>query len=128
MRPAPDEEVRGWVAAHQPSSLYTTAITQAEILLGIEVMPKGKRRADLMAAAEIMFVKVFAGRILPFDSDAARVSAEVGFQRRRLGRPIGHYDLQIAAIARSSGAAVATRDTADFAYCGITVIDPWAGK
>ena len=34
-------------------------------------------------------------------------------------------DAQIAAIARSRGAALATRNVADFQGCGIAIVDPW---
>jgi predicted nucleic acid-binding protein len=128
MKSAPNEAVRRWVGNHPATSLFTTTVTQAEILLGIELMPKGKRRADLLAAAEIMFGALFDGRTLPFDGDAARAMAQIGARRRRQGRPIGDCDLQIAGIAASRSAAVATRDTSGFADCGIDVVDPWAGK
>ena len=68
----------------------------------------------------------FAGRILPFDREAARVYAVIAAARRAAGHAITHADCQIAAIARAAGAAVATRDTHDFEGCGIDVIDPWA--
>ncbi|WP_249407050.1 hypothetical protein [Plantibacter sp. CFBP 8775] len=45
--------------------------------------------------------------------------------RRRSGNPIGPQDAIIAAIARSSDAALATRNTRDFAGVGIHLIDPW---
>ena len=45
--------------------------------------------------------------------------------RRAAGRPIAQADCQIAAIARTRGAAVATRNTADFEGCGLNLIDPW---
>ena len=125
MKPAPDTAVSRWVAGRPSSSLYTSTITQAEILLGIELLPKGVRRSNLHSAAETMFESAFAGRILPFDEDAARALPRIAAHRRSLGRPISQYDAQIAAIALSRGAQVATRDIADFAHCGITVIDPW---
>ena len=56
----------------------------------------------------------FANRILPFDSGAARAYAEIAAARRRMGRPIPEADCQIAAIARSHGMAVATRNVGDF--------------
>ena len=127
MKPAPNETVSRWAAGRPSSSLYISTITQAEILLGIELLPKGMRRSNLQSAAETMFEAVFAGRILPFDEDAARALPGIAVQRRRLGRPISQYDAQIAAIALSRGAQIATRDIADFAQCGVTVIDPWAG-
>ena len=125
MRPIPAAEVLRWVAAHPASQLFTTTITQAEILYGLEVMPKGKRRAALQLAVEAMFEKDFADRILPFDSDAARVFPKMAVSRRTLGRPMAQWDAQIAAIARSRGAALATRNSNDFEHCGIRLVNPW---
>ena len=66
----------GWPAT-PPSQLFTTTITQAEILYGLELMPKGKRRELMASAIEAMFEEDFGNRILPFDSDAARVFAQI---------------------------------------------------
>jgi toxin FitB len=67
----------------------------------------------------------FAGRILPFDSAAAREFADIAASRSRTGRLIAEADARIAAIARSRGAALATRNVEDFADCEVAVIDPW---
>ena len=125
MRPSPAAEVLRWMTTHPASQLFTTTITQAEILYGLEVMPKGNRRAALQLAIEAMFEEDFADRILPFDSDAARVFPKIAGARRALGRPIAQWDAQIAAIARSRGAALATRNSNDFEHCGIRVVNPW---
>ena len=125
MKPVPDEAVRGWVVAQPAPSLYTTSITQAEILHGIALLPSGKRRDALEAAADAMFRDDFGSRILPFGSDAARPYARIAADRRRAGRPISQFDAQIAAIARSMGAAIATRDAAGYEDCGVQVINPW---
>ena len=69
----------------------------------------------------------FAGRVLPFDSDAARAYAGIAAARRAVGRSASQADVQIAAIARSRGMAVATRNVRDFDGMGIDIIDPWAG-
>ena len=66
-----------------------------------------------------------AGRVLPFDTDAARAYPEIAAGRRHAGRPLRQIDAQIAAITRSRGARLATRDVRDFAGCGLTVVDPW---
>ncbi len=42
-----------------------------------------------------------------------------------MGRPIGSFDAQIAAIAHSQGMALATRNVPDFDGIGVTLIDPW---
>jgi hypothetical protein len=127
MRPRPCPQVVGWVAKQAATELATTSITEAEVLYGIEVLKKSKRRDQLLAAAEAMFAEDFAGRIFAFDSDAARNFAEIAAGRRALGRPISHPDAQIAAIAKTRGAILATRNGADFADCGLDVIDPWNG-
>jgi len=45
--------------------------------------------------------------------------------RRKMSRPISQFDAQIAAIARSTGAALATRNVNDFEGCEIELINPW---
>lgn len=67
----------------------------------------------------------FQGRVLPFDSLAAKAYAEIASQRRAAGRPIAEADCQIAAIARTTDAPIATRNVKDFDGCGDRVINPW---
>lgn len=125
MRPQPSAAVFSWVAQQTKSDLYLTAVTEAEILYGIELLPRGARREGLRAAAEKMFENDFANRILHFDRPAAQWFGKIASHRKRIGRPIRHSDAQIASIARAYGAQLATRDIADFAECGLRVIDPW---
>jgi predicted nucleic acid-binding protein len=125
MRPAPTREVSNWFAGQAKSSVFTTALTQAEILYGLALLPAGKRRTALIAAAEPLFDEEFNGRILPFDSDAASIYPDIAAARRKAGRPISQIDAQIAAIARSRGASLATRNVSDFMDCGLVVVDPW---
>jgi predicted nucleic acid-binding protein len=125
MKPAPADRVIRWVASQTAISLYTTSITYAEILHGILLLPAGKRRKNFEQAAEMMFDEDFAGRILAFGSDGAAFYAEVATERQRRGRPIAQFDAQIAAIARATGARLATRNVSDFDHCGVDVVDPW---
>ena len=125
MKPVPTAAVARWIADQPATTLYTTSVTQAEILHGILLLPAGKRRAALEAAAEAMFEEDFGGRVLPFGGEAAPAYAQICAQRRRSGQPISHFDAQIAAIARSARAAVATRNVNDYEDCGIKVINPW---
>ena len=113
------------MAAQPTDLLFTAAPCQAEILAGIEVLPTGQRQQALAEAARAMFAEDFEGRVLPFDDEAARAYAAIFAARRRVGRPGTPFDLMIAAIARSLGASVVTRNTADFDGCGVEVINPW---
>ena len=125
LRPIPADSVKRWMRAQPSASLFTTTICEAEIFYGLALLPRGHRRARLERAVTAIFAEDFAERILPFDSAAARAFAGIAAHRRRLGRPISEFDAQIAAIAHSCGAAVATRKVEDFADCGIRVISPW---
>jgi toxin FitB len=125
MRPRPSATVVSWVGKQPAAELFTTSITEAEIFYGVELLTRGRRRDGLLAAAEAMFAQDFAGRILAFDSEAARGFARIAAHRRAAGKPISHADSQIAAIVRLHGALLATRNVADFADCEIRLIDPW---
>ncbi len=126
MRPNPVGSVLAWVARQAAPRLYLSTISEAELRYGVQILPAGQRRERLRAGIEGMLREDFAGRILPFDREAARVYAFIAAARRAAGHAITHADCQIAAIARAAGAAVATRDAHDFEGCGIDVIDPWA--
>ena len=125
MRPVPDERVLEWVDDQPVASLFTTTVTQAEILLGVSILPDGRRKQDLTAAVDAIFAQDFRTRLLPFDAPAAVAFAAICSNRMRLGRPISQVDAQIAAIAHSRGASLATRNTPDCDAYGIQVIDPW---
>ena len=125
MRPKPSPKVVDWVAKQLTTEIFTTSVTEAEIFYGIELLAKGKRREQLLAAADAMFAEDLAGRIFGFESDAARAFSKIATQRRALGSPISHADAQIAAIAQVRRAKLATRNVADFRDCDIDVVDPW---
>jgi predicted nucleic acid-binding protein len=115
-----------WIAEQPMAGVFTTTLTQAEIFYGLALLPEGRGRDDLLAAARPMFDVDLAGRVLPFDTDAALVYHEIAASRKQGGKPISQIDAQIAAIVRSRGARLATRNVRDFADCGITVVDPWS--
>jgi predicted nucleic acid-binding protein len=125
LRAEPDSRVLAWLEAQPASSVFTTAVTQGEILYGIRLLADGQRRRKLWDAASAIFDDDFAGRVLSFDAEAAGHYAELGASRRAAGRPISQFDATIAAITRSHGATLATRNTKDFEGCGIDLVDPW---
>ena len=125
MRPGPGANVVDWGAAPAASDLYLSTVNEAGLLYGVEMLPSGRRRDRLLEEVQGMLREDFDGRILPFDSVAARAYAMIAAARRAAGRPINHADCQIAAIARCRGASIATRDLDGFAGSGVELINPW---
>ena len=126
MRDSPHQTVRAWFSDQPASSLFVTTVTEAEILTGIALLPPGRRRRGLSEAAARVFATLLTGRILVFDSDAANIYAEIFAQRHEAGRPMSQADCQIAAIARSRSASIATRNITDFEGIGVELINPWS--
>lgn len=127
MRPQPSDSVVTWLDAQPTNQVYTSAISQAEIELGLLLMPLGRRQEALSRAARAMFAEEFDGRCLAFDENAALYYARIVSSRARMGRPISVEDAQIAAIALAHRMLLATRNTADFAFIeGLEVVNPWA--
>lgn len=121
----PTPRVLEWLAAQPIGDLWTTAVTAAEVRAGVSILIDGRKKQSLHEAVEAMLNEDFGGRILPFDDAASIAFARITARRRRLGRPVGLLDMQIAAIAVARGAPVATRNDLHFDDPEITVINPW---
>lgn len=128
MRPRPEEAVMAWFERHSGTTFYVSVITQAEIMLGISLLPVGKRRDALAGAAEGMFAQEFAGRCLPFDQSAAVLYGPIVSGRRSAGLGCSTEDALIAATALAHGYPLATRNLKDFSSIeGLVLYDPWEG-
>lgn len=126
LREARSPAVVHWVNQLPASATFITAITKAELLYGVGLMPAGRRRNELEQAIAMVLGRHFAGRVLPFDSEAAEHFPRIVLRRRGVGRPIEQPDAQIASIALAQGAELATRNVRDFSDTGLTLIDPWS--
>ncbi|GAB5462481.1 PIN domain-containing protein [Hoeflea alexandrii] len=121
----PSRAVVDWFSSVPEDGLYVPAIVKAEILLGIELLPDGRRKSILETFVKNFLIPYEQGRILPFENADTVFYAEIVSRRKRIGRPIVGVDAQIAAIALRRGLPIATRNTRDFADCGVTLINPW---
>jgi len=117
--------VQAWLDRQAAETLYLTATSLSELLVGIEILPDGKRKEGLDTALSELLVMLFGSRILPFDQQAAMAYAPLVRRARAGGRLISVADGQIAAIAAVHGFTIATRDTAPFVAAGVPVINPW---
>ena len=111
-----------WAASVDPQDLHTSVLVIGEIRRGIEL----KRRADAAQATALTLWldKLRAGlgaRILPVDERIAEAWGRLG-----IPNPLPVIDGLIAATAIVHGLIVVTRNVADLARSGVTVLDPFA--
>ena len=127
MRATPSPAVLAWLNGQDAATLFVSIVTVAEIEFGLRVLPDDNRRSGLRDRFEQFLLQAFEGRVRDFDQPAARSYGDIMGHRREIGQPMSVLDGQIAAIARSRGLAVATRNVPDFADCGLTIVNPFEG-
>ncbi|WP_007024447.1 type II toxin-antitoxin system VapC family toxin [Saccharomonospora iraqiensis] len=125
MRPEPDPGVMAWVDRLPAEDVFVTAVTAAELRYGAARLSDGRRKREVVVQVEELFAEDFRGRVLPFDDAAAGCYAEITVAREREGLAVGMADAQIAAICRSHGIPLATRNTKDFSGTGVELLNPW---
>jgi toxin FitB len=128
MKPHGNPVVTEWLDRQVAETLYLTATSLSELLVGVQLMPKGKRRETLAASLSTLVGRLFGPRVLPFDEQAAVAYASIVAGARAKGHVISVGDGQIAAIAEAHGFAIATRDVVPFRAVGVPVINPWGSE
>lgn len=126
MKPYGQLNVQNWLDQQAAETLYLTTTNLSELLVGIEILPEGKRKAGLDLALSQLLTRLFGSRILSFDQSAALAYASLVSLAKSKGQLLSVADAQIAAIAKVHKFTVATRDTIPFIAAGIPVINPWA--
>ncbi len=121
---SPSPKVIGWLDRQPRSSLWTTAVTIFEIRLGLQIMPRSKRRDVLNQRFDDVLAQINE-QIVPFDTDAAQEAASLTASRKMQGRPRDLRDTMIAGIVLARRASLATRNAAHFDDISAPLIDPW---
>jgi predicted nucleic acid-binding protein len=124
MRLEREPAVFSWLNSCSRGELYLNAISLFEVRSGIEKLDGGREKRDLEAALEHV-VNILGSRVEPFDDIAARAASDLFGKRKLEGIVIGASDTQIAGIAISRGAQLATGNTRHYADAGISLINPW---
>lgn len=125
MRQAPEAAVVHWLDRQPADSVWITSVTLFEVRLGLAILPRGRRRHALESAFEQLLAEDLEDRVLAFDSAAAAESASLAAERQKAGRPVDFRDTQIAGIAHSRRATLATRNTRHFQDLRVAVVNPW---
>ena len=128
IKPRPDQAVIAWFNRQLWDTLFLCTPVLAELHFGVARLASGRRKeflADVLAQIE---GELYRGRILGFDQPAAATYGPITAERQRRGNRIGQIDAMIAAIALTHRAALATRDTPDFAGLELDLINPFDSR
>lgn len=119
----PDEKVFQWFGSIE-GSVVLTAITIGELQQGVMSLPEGKRKQNLLSAIGVVLDE-YKSHILHYDEQAALAYGALCASLKSKGIGVGQSDVMIASIALVHGATLATRNTKDFAHCGIALVNPF---
>ena len=125
VKPAPDGGVVAWLAAADEDRLYLSVVAFAEIRLGIELLPQGRRRTRLTRWLDHDLGERFEGRIIGVDRSIAETWASLVAKGRRRGKTPPVLDAFLAATALVHGMTLVTRNIQDMADLEVPVLDPW---
>ena len=123
VRRTPEPRVLTWLG-EQTEEFAVTAITVGELWTGVRLLPVGARRDHLSEAIESVLVRW--GLVLPFDATAAGIYAQMRELAHRRGRGLTVEDGMIAAVTVAAGATLATRNTVDFDFLSMPLVNPWS--
>jgi predicted nucleic acid-binding protein len=125
MQPAPDPQVVAWLDRQPSDSIWLTAVTVFEARVGLALLPASKRKSALELSFVLLLRDDLEHRVLEFDAAAAVAAATLAAKRQQEGRAHGVRDTEIAGIALSRRAAIATRNVSHFDDLNIPVVNPW---
>ncbi len=114
-----ESPVKARIGQEAPGSIWLCDIVKAELYYGAF---KSQRRESNLALLDELF-SLFAS--LGFDGEAARHFGRVRAELARKGKPIGPYDMQIAAIALAHGLTLVTHNTSEFGRIDGLRLEDW---
>jgi hypothetical protein len=122
-RREPNVGVMNWFVQRPATTLYLSVLTLGEIRKGIDLLIDDERKLRLLDWLEVELPAFFSSRILPVD---AAVADRWGWLIAQAGRPRPAIDSLLAATALTHGLRLVTRNSRDFDFLELEVINPWA--
>lgn len=124
LKAVPEPKVMEWLDNQEVETLFITAVSRAELRIGVLRLPDGRRKSALAAQVERV-LDLFKDRTLDFDAAAADKLAQIAVRCEKIGKRATAPDAYIAACADARGFAVATRNVEHFEPTGVRLINPW---
>jgi tRNA(fMet)-specific endonuclease VapC len=115
-RPSPVQER---MRAHPAEQVVLCDVVLMELYFGAY---KSQRPEHNLAVIERFFSQFVS---LPFSDTAAQLCGKIRAELANQGRPIGPYDVQIAAIALANGVTLVTHNTREFVRVPGLLIEDW---
>lgn len=122
----PDQQAVRWISSIDESKLFISVLTIGELHKGIEKLPSGKKREQLLQWVNEDLQERFSGRIVAFDLQCAIAWGKMQAKAEAAGRALPVIDGMIAATALAHHFAVATRNISDMEASGAVLINPWS--
>ena len=122
-KPNGNADVKAFVSSLREEDIFISAISIGEIVYGVEKLPDGQKKTELLIWLTQKLPERFGNRIIPLDVD---IFSEWGRLRARAGRTLPVMDSLIAATALARRLVIVTRNIKDFDKIeGLKLIDPW---
>lgn len=102
------------------ADIYISAITEAELLLGVAKKPEAKRLSTIVNE---FLLRV---QILHWGSSSAKTYAELRTSCEREGKALGNMDMLIAAHAKAEAMVLVTSDKAFYKLEHMLKLENWA--
>jgi|CXWL01.1.fsa_nt_gi predicted nucleic acid-binding protein len=123
-KPQENASLVEWISEVDESDLYLSAITIGELEKGASRLPESKKKTAVSEWIRHAVAHRFGNRILPIDAAVAACWGELIGAREQKGKTLPILDAFIAATAITADCTIVTRNTKDFADCGVPLLNP----
>lgn len=124
VKPAPNENVIGWLNEVSSELLFISVLTIGEIHKGFNKSPESSRKRQLSTWLNTL-VEEYAERMLPVDLKVAENWGYLQGNAENAGTPMCTIDGLIAATTHTYNLTLVTRNETDFAPSHIPIFNPW---